>query len=419
MRIGFFVYEFPPRKVGGLGTYAEYMTQQMIKLGHDVTVFTMNDIKGTLKTRDLRKGVEIHAPIPIDVSPIFPAFVIDDIKKWGPRSNFFYEIFIYNILSAAKFLNDLIRSQGYEFDIICAHDWLSVIAGIIIKRATNLPFVFHIHSTEQGRTMGDGSSFIRHLEKTGGRSADKVMTVSFAMQEALINQEDFDPNKTRFCYNGIDLEKYNPDKVSYEEKMTIRDKYGIKPEEKMILFVGRLALVKGIGNLVQAMPMVTSEYPDARLVIVGKGGLEQVISSMINYLGLKDRVKTRFEFLREEETIAHYAACDMAVFPSTYEPFGIVALEAMAMEKPVVVGASGISGLREIVIPSGPDQVGMHVNGNNSTDIAYNGINLLLADPDRAKEMGKKGRKRAEEFTWERTAKSTVEIYEEAISQNK
>ena len=95
-------------------------------------------------------------------------------------------------------------------------------------------------------------------------------------------------------------------------------------------------------------------------------------------------MRFRFDFIPEEERILHYAACDVAVFPSLYEPFGIVALEAMAMEKPVVVGASGVSGMREIVICCGEEQCGYHVDPNNPSDIAWGVMNALESPEKRS-----------------------------------
>ncbi|MDI6810807.1 MAG: glycosyltransferase family 4 protein, partial [archaeon] len=312
------------------------------------------------------------------------------------------------------FVNELIKKEGYTFDIICAHDWLSAMAGIMAKRETGLPFVFHIHSTEWGRALNGGSETVTHIEKTSGEVADGIITVSYPMQEDLI-RHGFDPDKIKVCWNGINVAKYDPYKLSKEDIAGLRGRYGISPEERMILFVGRLTAVKGIMNLVKAMPMVISKHPEAKLVILGKGELERSISDLINVLKIGDRVKTRFEFVPEKERILHYGVCDLFVAPSLYEPFGIVALEAMAMEKPIVVGARGTSGFRDFVIPSGPDQTGIHVDGSNSVDIAW-GVNSLLEDMEGAKEMGKRSRKRVEQhFTWDKIAARTIGIYEDVI----
>lgn len=129
-------------------------------------------------------------------------------------------------------------------------------------------------------------------------------------------------------------------------------------------------------------------------------------------LGIKDNIVYCFDFVPEEERILTYAAADVCIFPSVYEPFGIVSLEAMAMQKPVIVGAKGVVGFREQVISSGSGQNGLHVNGEDPSDIAW-GIIETLKDPQRAKMWGENGRKRVlEYFTWRKTAEETIEVYE-------
>ena len=157
----------------------------------------------------------------------------------------------------------------------------------------------------------------------------------------------------------------------------------------MLLFIGRLTSVKGAIELIEAMTMVKD--PKVKLVILGRGDLEGIVIDLISQLELKDKIKTCFEFVSEEERIRHLAACDIAIFPSKYEPFGIVALEAMAMEKPVIVGASGISGFREIVVSSGDYRTGAHVNGQNPADILWVGIEaFVIFVPRRIEGNGKK-----------------------------
>ncbi|MCS7115807.1 MAG: glycosyltransferase family 4 protein [Nitrososphaerota archaeon] len=409
MRIGFFVWEYPPALVGGLGTYADYITRQFVSMGNDVTVFTLNT--GNLKTREIIRGVEVHRPIIVDASNVFPMFVIDDLKRWGTNIRLFSDIFIYNVLSAAKFINSTLKKEGYNFDVVCVHDWLSSIAGIIIKNEIKVPVVFHVHSTEWGRSGGQGSQVVSYLESAMAEKADRIITVSHAMQEDLV-RHGWPKSKISVVWNGVDPERYNPRKCKPEEVEAIRAKYGIKPEEKMILFLGRLTWVKGVINLVQAMPMILGEYPNAKLVILGKGEQQNDIVEAAARLGISDKVVCLFEFVPEKERILHYAAADVCVFPSTYEPFGIVSLEAMAMAKPIVVGAQGVVGFREQVAPFGPDQNGVHVNGGNPADIAW-GVKEVLCDPERAKKWGENGRKRVlQYFTWRKVAEQTLQIYE-------
>lgn len=415
MRIGFFVGEYPPRIVGGVGTCAENICQALVNSGHDVSVFTMND--GTLKTREALKGIDVNRPMLVDGSNILPQVLAkEDLRRSGTGIKFFNDVIIYNILSATKFVNELIKKESYKFDIICAHDWLSAIAGIMAKRETGLPFIFHLQSTEGSRSMGSGSTIIHHVEETAANVADRVITACYPMQEYL-TMHGFDATKINVCWNGVNLDRYDPKKVKDDDIQELRSRYGVGLGEKMVLFVGGLATVKGIINLVEAMYKVIRKHPEAKLVILGKGELERTVSYLIEELNIGEKVKTRFEFVSEEERVLHYGASDMVVCPSLYEPCCIISLEAMAMGKPVIVGSKGICGSCDQIIPSGHEQTGVHVDGSSKADIAW-GINSLLEDPEGAREMGKRGRMRVEKyFSWEKAAKLTIAIYEDVIRE--
>jgi glycogen(starch) synthase len=411
LRIGFFVWEYPPALVGGLGTYAEYITREYIEIGHDVTVFTLNPGK-KLKTREIFRGVEVHRPMIADASNVLPMFVTEDLRKWGTNIRFFNDIFLYNILSSTKLINDLIKKEGYKFDVVCVHDWLSGISGMIVKNETQVPVAFHVHSTEWGRSGGQGSEVVSHLESQTAQIADRIVTVSYAMRDDLV-RHGWHAEKISVVWNGVDPERYNPAKVKKETVRKIREKYRISDDGFMLLFIGRLTWVKGVRNLVQAMPLVLREHPKTRLIILGRGEEQSDIIEMASRLGVKDNVEYTFQFVPEEERIAHYAAADACVFPSVYEPFGIVSLEAMSLAKPIIVGAKGVVGFREQVVTTGEDQNGVHINGNDPTDIAW-GIKEVLREPERAKKWGEKGRKRViQYFTWRKAAEQTLQIYKQ------
>lgn len=418
MRIGFFVWEYPPAIVGGLGTYADYITREFVSMGNDVTVFTLNP--GNLKTRQVQKGVEVHRPLIADASNFLPVFVVDDLKRWGTNIRLFNDILIYNTLSATKFVNSMIKKEGCKFDVVCVHDWLSSMAGLMVKNETKIPVVFHVHSTEWGRSGGPGSEVVSHLEWATSQEVDKIITVSHSMQEDL-TRHGWPKSRISVVWNGVDPKRYDPKNCDAEEVNAVRRKYGISPDEKMVLFIGRLTWVKGVTNLVQAMPTVLAEYPRTKLVILGKGEQQNDIVEAANRLGIGNKVICRFEFVPEEERILNYSAADLCIFPSTYEPFGIVSLEAMAMGKPLVVGAKGVVGFKEQVMNSEPEQNGVHVDGGNPGDIAW-GIGEVLSDPDRAKQWGENGRIRVlKYFTWRKVAEQTLQIYEslQRSSENK
>ena len=416
MKIAVFVYEYPPKIVGGLGTYAAEITRKFVLMDHDVTVFTMNDDGGTLPTREIWRGIEIHRPLHIDVSDSLPDVIAEDIKKWGRGIHLFGNLLVYNYLTASKLINELIKKEGMKYDVVVAHDWLSVMGGVTVKKESGMPLAFHVHSTEKGRTLGNGSSVVSNIELRGAKMADLIVTVSYAMKDELI-QLGFPRDKIQVAYNGVDPQKYDPKSVPAEKVRILKEFYGLKDGDFMILFLGRLVGVKGVDKLIMAMPHVLAKIPNARLVIVGVGDQQEYLTNLTRTMRLDKYVRFRFDFIPEEERILHYAACDVAVFPSYYEPFGIVALEAMSMEKPVVVGASGVSGMREIVICCGEEQCGYHIDPNNPSDIAW-GIISALENPEKQKWLGKNGRKRVlSEFTWNKIAEKTLELYEKALKR--
>jgi glycogen(starch) synthase len=418
MRMAVLVYEYPPKIVGGLGTYAAEITRKFVLLDHDVSVFTMNDDKGGLPTRELWRGIEIHRPLHLDVSDSLPDVIAEDVKKWGRGIQLFSQILVYNYLSASKIVNELVRRDEFKYDMIIAHDWLSVISGVTIKRELGIPLVFHVHSTEKGRTLGNGSDVVSNIEQRGGLMADMIVTVSEAMKSELI-ELGFPKEKIQVCYNGVDPKKYSREQVSDEKAREVRQRYGVGDNDLMALFVGRLVWIKGVDKLIRAMPQVLQTIPNLKLIIVGLGDMQEYLEKLVQTLKLQDVVKFRFEFIPEEERIAHYAACDVATFPSLYEPFGIVALEAMSMGKPVVVGAAGVSGMKESVVPNGQDQCGFHVNPEDPADIAWGLINAVQ-DPQRKEWLGKNGRKIVlEKFSWGVIAKKTAELYLNLLESQK
>ncbi len=383
-------------------------------MGNDISIFTLND--GKLEEHEVQSGIDVYRPRLLNSEEVVPTVVADDIKKWGTGIRFFADLTVSNILSANILVNELVRKEHRKYDAIVVHDWLSIMGGMISKRELGRPLIFHLHSTEKGRSLGEGSKTVRDLEYMGGQKAEHLVTVSYAMRDELLSL-GFPEGKVNVVYNGVDASKYDPDKVSKQRVEEIRARYGVKSNELMILFVGRIVVVKGVDRLVQAMTYVHKTIAGAKLVIVGTSDMQYAIEEMVRTLKLDDVVRFRFEWISEDERIAHYAASDLCVFPSLYEPFGIVALEAMSMSKPVVVGARGVSGMKEFVVSNGALQTGFHINPYEPLDIAW-GITSALEDIDRARTIGKNGRKLVlESFTWESVATSTMRLYEDLLAR--
>ena len=399
---------------GGLGTFVTELSAMQVKMGNEVTVFTMNE-DNKLITLDNYKGVEVHRPKIPDFSSTFFLFADAELRQWGENFKFFADVMSYNVLSASKLVHFLVGKSGRVYDVIDAHDWLGITGGMSAKKDLKTPLIFHVHSTEKGRTRGRGSRIIEEIEYEGGEVADCIITVSEAMSDELYRL-GFPPKKIRVCWNGVDTEKYNPVNVSEEEKRRIREMYGVKDDERLIFFIGRLVGVKGPDNLIKSMPSVLEEFPKTKLVLLGTGDMEDYLRMLIDEIGLSDNVVLRAEFVDESERIRHYAASDVVVLPSLYEPFGIVCTEAMSMAKPVVVGAKGTNGMREQVIPDGDRKCGLHINPYDPNDIAW-GIKEVLGMEDCGAWMGRNGRERAIQcFRWDIIASKTLDIYREFLS---
>jgi glycogen(starch) synthase len=413
MKIVHFSWEYPPVIYGGLGTFATEISKKQKEFGHDVTVFTLNK-DNLLATSDQINNVEVYRPKTLDFSKPYWLCADHELRSWGPYFKFFADVLSYNIISASQFVNSLVRKNGRTFDIVDAHDWLGIMGGMVAKKELGLPLMFHVHSTEVGRSIGRGSHTIKDIEFEGGQIADCVITVSNAMADELLKL-GFPQDKIKPCWNGVDPEKYDPAKVSNEDRLALRRSYGVQDHETLLFFIGRLVTVKGADKLIRAMPHVLKEFPAVKLLIVGIGDMENELRSIIDGLGIREKVIMKTEFISETERIRHYAAADLVVLPSLYEPFGIVCTEAMSMAKPVVVGARGTNGMREQVIPSGENQCGIHVNPFEPKDVAW-GIIQVLQTPDKGAQWGKNARQRViTHFSWDAVTRRTIDIYKEFL----
>jgi len=413
LKIVHFTWEYPPVIYGGLGTFATEITQKQKSCGNDITVFSLNE-NNLYKTYEKWNNIDIYRPKILDLTQTFNMFAAHELRAWGNNLKFFADVVSYNTMSASQLVNILVKKEKKSFDILDAHDWLGVIGGMVAKKELDIPLVFHVHSTEMGRSIGNGSNTIKGIEYGGGQTADCVITVSYAMQNEL-EKLGFPKEKIRVCWNGVDPKKYDPDRISPKDKIKLRKKYGIKENENMLFFVGRLVTVKGIDNLIKAMPNVLEDFPNTKLVVLGIGDMEDDLKNMVEYLGIEDKIVFRTEFISEPERIIHYAASDCVVLPSIYEPFGIVCTESMSMAKPTVVGAKGTTGFREQIIPDGEKRCGIHMDPFDPSDISW-GIKQVLQLDDAGKEMGKNARERViETFSWDSVTDRTLKIYEEFL----
>ena len=311
----------------------------------------------------------------------------------------------FNLVSKAT---EIINKEG-GFDVIHAHDWLVTYAAKTLKNAYNIPIVATIHATEAGRNSGIHDETQRYINDTEWLltyEATEVIVNSNYMKNELQRLFGLPFEKINVIPNGINLSNF----TGIERDYDFRRQYAMD-NEKIILYVGRLVYEKGIQHLIAAMPKILSNYHDAKLIIAGRGGMMDELKAEARNLGLGNKVYFT-GYLDSKQVQKMYKCADVAVFPSTYEPFGIVALEAMLAGVPTVV--SDVGGLNEIV-NHGVD--GMKSYAGNPNSIA-DSVTALLYDHQLAANVSKKAKQKVkEQFNWEKIAQDTHFTYEKAICQ--
>jgi glycosyltransferase involved in cell wall biosynthesis len=276
---------------------------------------------------------------------------------------------------------------------------------LIIKKVfPNMPIVFHAHSFEEELILA------QNLERRIAEVADMIITVSQSMKDYLVAL-GYPLEKIYVVWSGCNPEWYDPSKVDKNRIDALKKSYGIQQDDSVVLYLGQLTWEKGVDRLIHSIPSVLADFPNTKLLVIGIGELYHELVSLVSRMNLTEKIIVRNEWLSADEKIQHYGLVDVCVFPSFSEPFGNAALEAMAMKVPVVANDHGLSGFREQIVVEGSDQCGLCVNGKNPLHIAK-GIKEVLKDTERAEKWGKNGRKRVlEHFTWEQTARATLDLY--------
>jgi len=383
-------WEYPPRIIGGISRVVHDLSKRLTKDGHDVTVVTYRD--GNVPYYEDDKGVKVYR---IDNYMINPNNFID----WVMQMNF-------NMISK---VNELIK-QGEKFDVIHAHDWLVAYAAKTLKNSYNTPLVATIHATEAGRNKGiydETQRYINDTEWLLTYESSEVIVNSNFMKSDIQRLFGLPFEKINVVPNGINLNSYNGIERDYD----FRRQYALD-NEKIILFVGRMVNEKGIQHLISAMPKILEYYHDVKLIIAGDGGMLPELKSQVEALGLGNKVYFT-GWLNAKQVPKMYKCADIAVFPSTYEPFGVVALEAMLAGVPIVT--SDIGGFNEIV---GHGLDGMKSYTGNSNSIADSVITLLYDSQLYDKIVRNAKAKVKDEYSWAKLAQDTYFVYQKAICEN-
>ncbi|NEP76731.1 MAG: glycosyltransferase family 4 protein [Okeania sp. SIO3C4] len=389
MKILVLSWEFPPRIIGGIARHVAELYPEMVKLGHEVHLITVKS--GEAPMYEIVKGIEVHR-VPV-----------------GPSQNFFHWIANMNEVMG-RHGGKLIKEEK-NFDIIHAHDWLVTDAAIALKHIFKLPLIATIHATENGRHNGihnHSQQYINEKEKELVYNAWRVIVCSKYMKVEVARTLDSPWDKIDIIYNGI----YAAKKPSRDEFDAVNfRRHFAEDREKIVYYLGRMTPEKGLSVLIHAAPRVISEMGDRVKFIMIGGGKTDLWKREVWHLGVSEWFNFT-GFMSDENLDKFQAIADCAVFPSLYEPFGIVALESFAARVPVVVSDTG--GLPEVVEHG---RTGVVTKVGNSISLAQ-GIVEVLRDSNYVQKLVSNAYEELEyKFCWGRIAKQTDMVYQRVAAE--
>jgi glycogen synthase len=388
MRILMLSWEFPPRMVGGLGRHVDALTHALVVAGHEVHVVAREHPDAP--AAEVVDGIHV---VRVDVTP--PGVPFDDFVPW---------VLAFNtaVLAAASRL-----AHEQDFDVVHVHDWLVASAGIGVADAFDLPLIATVHATEFGRHQGHLPGPMNHLihsvEGWLVDRADRTIVCSAYMRDQVQTLFGAPDARLDVIPNGVAMDAFT---LPAAEVHALRTRL-VEEDTHLVLFAGRLEYEKGVQTVLHALERLSDRIGPVRFLIAGVGTYSDELRSLVDELGLAHRV--RFTgFLEERALRLHYAAADVAVAPSLYEPFGLVAVEAMACGTPVV--ASDTGGLREIVAGGH----GLTFPPQDAEQLAER-IAHVLTHPGETAATVERARERIRDlYDWRDVATRTIAVYDRA-----
>jgi glycosyltransferase involved in cell wall biosynthesis len=389
MKILVLSWEFPPRIVGGIARHVGELYPELVKLGHEVHMVTVEF--GHAPMYELLEGIHVHR-VPV---------------AWG--NDFFHWVANMNE-SMGSHGAKLISEEG-PFDLIHAHDWLVGDAAIALKHNFKIPLIATIHATEHGRYNGiytEEQSYINGKEHLLAYNAWRIIVCTDYMRREVERALATPWGKIDVIYNGIRPEKKR--KRQDFDYWHFRRQYA-DDNEKIVYYVGRMTYEKGISVLLNAAPKLLWEMGGhAKFVFVG-GGNTEALKRQAWDLGIWH--KCYFTgFMYDDFLDKFQAVADCAVFPSLYEPFGIVALESFAARVPVVVSDTG--GFPEVVQHT---KTGVVTWTNNPDSLAW-GILEVLKNPGYRQWLIDNAYEDLDRrFNWSKLALQTQAVYQQVVQE--
>jgi glycogen(starch) synthase len=393
MRILMFSWEYPPHVVGGLG---KHVAELLRPLGD------LPEVDLHLVTPRWSGGEPLEQVGRAMVHRVEPPITEGDFYTGAWQTN----------LRLEEYARHLWHEAG-PFDLIHVHDWLVAFVGAACKRSYKVPLLSTIHATERGRGRGylssDQARAIHHVEWWLSYESWRVIACSEYMRDEIADYFQCPRDKIDVVPNGVETTRF--DRLEGQDLTHFRNMYAL-PFEQIVFSVGRVVFEKGLHVLVRAMPIILPQQPTAKAVIAGKGPELDSLRSLAWSLGVGEKVLLT-GFIADEDRDRLFKIANCAVFPSLYEPFGIVALEAMAAKCPVVV--SEVGGLKDVVQHA---RTGINVYPDDPASLAW-GIVHTLQHPDWAAARVENAYQMVrEEYNWERIASRTAGIYRQIIAEH-
>lgn len=284
-------------------------------------------------------------------------------------------------------------ARDNEFDLIHAHDWLAYPAGIAAKQMSGKPLVIHVHATDFDRSGGSVNPKVFAIEKWGMEHADQIITVSNLTRNIVVNKYGIDPRKVTTVYNAVE--------PVVEKESTV--KKGV--DEKIVTFLGRITMQKGPEYFVEAAKMVLDRMENVRFVMAGNGDMMDAMIRRATELKISDKFNFT-GFLKGDDVFNMFRQSDVFVMPSVSEPFGIVPLEAMQTNVPVIISYQ--SGCAEIL------EHALKVDYWDTTAMA-NAIYGVLKYPVLWKHLREEGKREVDGIVWKDSAANVREVYLKAL----
>jgi glycogen(starch) synthase len=392
MRVLMFSWEYPPHVVGGLG---KHVAELLPPLGN------LPKVELTLVTPRWSGGEPEETLGRTTIHRVDPPIIEGDFYTGAWQTNLRLEQYAHQLWE-----------ESAPFDLIHVHDWLVAFVGAAFKRSYKIPLITTMHATERGRGRGflgsDQARAIHQVEWWLAFESWRVIACSQYMRNEIAEYFECPVDKIDVIPNGVETARF--DKLEGKDLTHFRNMYAL-PSEQIVFSVGRVVLEKGLQVLVRSMPSILAQVPTAKAVVAGKGPELEWLRSLAWSLGVGEKVLFT-GFISDDDRDRLFKIADCAVFPSLYEPFGIVALEAMAAKCPVV--ASEVGGLKDVVQHG---ETGITVYPDDPESLAWGILHTLQFPEWSALRVENAYQAVGKQYNWQRIAEMTAQVYQRCLHE--